>query len=167
MKKCLILVASVLLAACDQKSDSSAGNTSPSGPKSEPSPAVAATNVIATDQTSGTFTIDARTSGATFENRSDNAATFVFKAKGEWSFAPSAGMLGPSGATSPAPSNFLLPGVNSFELIAKRGDGKYVHIGDGVELTLNPHEIISFAMNDITGGVDDNRGSLTVDWSKK
>ena len=166
MKKCLILALSALVAGCDQKGDSSGGNISPTDINAEATRPLLSTSVIVTDQTKGNFVVDARTSGATFENRSDNAATFVFRAQGEWSFAPGGTLLGPSGTTSPAPANFLLPGANSFELVMKRGDGKYAHIGDGGEVTLAPREVISFAMNDVAGAFSDNRGWLTVDWSK-
>jgi len=167
MRTGLLLWAALLLAACDHKSDSSAGTATPAEINSPAGPVISS-NVIVTTQTSGNFTVDARSEGAaTFENRSDQPATFVFKAQGQWSFAPGAGALGPSGASSPAPSNFLLPGANSFELVAKREKGNYTHIGDGTELTLQPHETISFAMNDITGGAADNRGALKVEWTKK
>jgi hypothetical protein len=160
----LSLLAALLLTACDRKSDSSAGTLTPAdinGP-------VVSSRVIVTTQTSGNFTVDARSdSAATFENRSDRPATFVFKAEGQWSFAPGAAALGPSGASSPAPSGFLLPGANSFELVAKREKGNYTHVGDGIELTLQGHETISFAMNDIAGGMADNHGALKVEWAKK
>ena len=153
------------MAACDQKSDSSAGTASPAETNSKAGPIVNS-SVIVTDQASGNFTVDARSAGATFENRSGQDATFAFRAQGEWSFAPGAGPLGPSGASSPASKNFLLPGANSFGLVAKRGDGSYTHVGDGAELLLKSNEVISFAMNDITGGTGDNRGSLNVEWTK-
>jgi hypothetical protein len=167
MRNCLIFLAAITLTACGQKSDSSRGTLSPPETNENAASPVTVSNVIVTTQTSGNLTVDARSDATTFENRSDQANTFVFKAHGEWSFAPGAGPLGPSGASSPAPKNFLLPGANSFELVAKRGDGTYTRVGDSTELTLNPHEIISFAMNDIIGGLPDNRGSLTIDWSKK
>ena len=167
MKKCLLFLAVVLMAACDQKSDSSAGTASPSETNSKTVVPIVNSSVIVTDQKSGNFAVDARSDATTFENRSGQDAIFAFKAQGEWSFAPGAGPLGPSGASSPAAKNFLLPGANSFELVAKRGDGSYTHVGDGAELLLKQNEVISFAMNDITGGMADNRGSLKIEWTKK
>lgn len=166
MKRYLQFLAAVLLAACDQKSDSSAGTTSPADANS-PAASPIVSNVVVTTQTSGNFTIDARSDATTFENRSDQAATFVFKAQGQWSFAPAAQLFGPAGVNAPAPTGYVLPGANSFELVAKRGDKTYTHVGDGVELTLKPGEVISFVMNDLAGGLADNRGSIKVEWTKK
>lgn len=167
LKHVLLLLAAILLMACDQQSDSSVGSTSPARTNLETSAPIVESTVIVTDQSSGNFILDARSNGATFLNQSGEHATFVFKAEGQWSFAHGAGPLGPSGANSPAPQNFLLPGANSFGLVAKRGDGGSVYVGDGSELTLAPDELASFAMNDITGGLTDNRGSLKIEWYKR
>jgi hypothetical protein len=123
---------------------------------------------VVTVQTGGSFTVDAKFDpGATFRNGSATQATFEFAAKGEWSFAAAAGMLGPGGADAPASPNSILPGARSFALVARRDDGTVEFAGNQYRVNLKPNETISFCMNEVSGSFGDNRGSLTVTWSKK
>ena len=162
-----ILAAAALLASCDKTTDT-ADTASPSAPVNENITTTENMPVVVTTEANGTFSVDARSdAGASFENKADGESKFAFAAQGLWSFAPAGGLLGPSGADAPAANTFLLPGAHSFALVAKRGDGTVVYIGDRAELTLKPHEIIFFLMNDIKGGASDNRGSLKVTWTRK
>jgi hypothetical protein len=157
-----LLAAAALLIGCGQNTDVADKAAPP------PEPYISSTPVVVAGQNSGTFTVDARSDpGATFENNSAAEATFEFAAKGQWSFAEAAGMLGPNGADAPAGANFVLPGVRSFALVAKRADGTVQLLGERSTLTLKPNETISFCMNEMSGTFGDNRGSLTVQWSKK
>ena len=124
MKKCLsILMSAAFLIGCGQNTDIS--------DTAAEEPYVLTTPVIATQQESGTFTVSARTDpGVTFQNGSANEATFEFIAKGEWSFAAEAGMLGPGGADAPAGMNYILSGARSFSLVATRADGRVEFAGD-------------------------------------
>lgn len=155
-----ILASAALLTGCGQ-------NTDVADTRVE-EPYVTTTPVVVTEQNGGSFTVDARYDpGATFQNGSARQAVFEFAAKGEWSFAAAAGMLGPGGADAPAGPNSVLPGARSFALVAKRDDGTVEFAGDRYTVTLKPNETISFCMNEVPGSFDDNRGSLTVQWSKK
>jgi hypothetical protein len=155
-----ILASAALLTGCGQ-------NTDVADTRVE-EPYVTTAPVIVTDQESGTFTVDARSDpGATFQNGSSGEVTFEFIAKGEWSFAADAGMLGPSGADAPAGPNYLLPKARSFGMVAKLDDGNVEFAGDRYRARLKPKESISFSMNDVSGSFGDNRGSLTVRWSKE
>lgn len=120
-------------------------------------------------QSSGTFTFDAKSAPgmATFENESDQDATFGFSAQGSWSYATAATFSGPAGIETPAASSFYLPGARSFALIVRREDGSFQYIGDNADVKLKPHEAISFVMNDLVGGTMDNQGSLKISWTKK
>jgi hypothetical protein len=163
-----ILAAAALLASCGDKTTDVADTASASPPANENITTTENMPVVVTTEASGTFSVDARSdAGASFENKADTESRLAFAAKGLWSFAPAGGLLGPSGADAPAANTFFLPGAHSFGLVAKRGDGTFVYIGDGAELTLKPHEVIFFLMNDIKGGAADNRGSLKVTWTRK
>jgi hypothetical protein len=104
---------------------------------------------------------------ATFDNASDQPVTFQFSAAGSWSWAAGGTQMGPAGSDTPAPGTFYLPGARSFGLIAKRGDGSFEYIGEKAELTLKPHEVISFLMNDMAGTSADNPGSMKISWVRK
>src|SRR2546421_227486 len=80
--------------------------------------------------------------GATFRNASGAHATFEFAAKGEWSFAPAAGMLGPGRAHAPLGPNSILPGAHSFALVARRDDGTIEFAGDRDSVSLKANETI-------------------------
>jgi hypothetical protein len=155
-----ILASAALLTGCGQNTDM------PDSGSEEPN--VSTSSVVVTEQTGGIFTVDAKFDpGATFRNGSATAATFEFAAKGEWSFAAAAGMLGPGGADAPASPNSILPGARSFALVARRDDGTIEFVGDRYTAILKPSETISFCMNEVSGSFGDNRGSLVVTWSKK
>jgi hypothetical protein len=154
-----ILASAALLTGCGQ-------NTDVADTRVE-EPYVSTTPVVVTDQSGGSFTVDARSDpGATFQNGSSVEATFEFIAKGEWSFAAAAGMLGPGGADAPAGPNYLLPKARSFGLVVKLDNGDVEFAGDRYRARLKPKEGISFSMNELSGSFGDNRGSLTVQWSK-
>jgi hypothetical protein len=161
MKKCLWLLASaVVLAGCGEHTD--VADNTPEEPRTGTTPAVAS------GEKSGTFTVNAKFDpGATFQNASANEELFEFIAKGEWSFAPGAGMLSPNGADVRGNPNYLLPGARSFAMVAKREDGTVEFAGDRCMIRLKPKETVTFAMNEAMGSFGDNRGSLTVDWSVK
>ena len=161
MKKYLSIVASaVLLTGCSKTTDTA--DTALEEPNAS------TTQVISAEQHSGSFTVPARSDpGATFQNGSADEVMFEFSAKGEWSFAAAAGMLGPGGADAQAGPNSILPGARSFALVAKRADGNVEFAGDRYTARLKPKECISFSMNDVSGSFGDNRGSLTVTWTKK
>jgi hypothetical protein len=161
MKNCLLFLMSVaLLTGCGQNTDIA--------DTSSEEPYILTTPIVAKEQKSGDFTVDARSDpGATFQNGSAYKATFEFDAKGEWSFADGAGMLGPGGAAAPASPNSILPLAPSFAMVAKREDGTVEFAGDRYAATLNPKESISFSMNEVSGSFGDNRGSLTVNWVKR
>jgi hypothetical protein len=160
MKICLLILASaVLLTGCGPNTDMA--------DRGSDEPYAAATPVVVTEQSGGSFTVDARHDpGATFRNGTATSTVFEFAAKGEWSFAAAAGMLGPGGADAPASPNSILPGARSFALVARRDDGTVEFAGDRYTVSLKPNETISFCMNEVSGSFDDNRGSLTVQWSK-
>jgi hypothetical protein len=166
IKNYVCLVGIVLLVGCDQKTKNADSNVSM--PKDEAIIEAPNRPVVVIDEKNGNFTVDAKSgTGATFENKADHESTFTFAAKGLWSFAPAAGLLGPVGADSPATTSYLMPGARSFALVAKRGDGTFAYVGDGTDLTLKPHEVISFLMNDLKEGAVDNRGSLQITWTRK
>lgn len=161
MKNAVILFASIaFLAGCDQHTDME--ETAFEEPE-------ASTSAMALDDLkSGRFVVDAKTDpGAKFENGFAGETVFEFEAKGEWSFAVKAGMLGPGGADAEAGANHILPGARIFALVAKREDGTVEFVGDRYSVSLKPNESISFSMNEASGSFGDNRGSLSVNWSAK
>jgi hypothetical protein len=123
----------------------------------------------ASDQVSGTFSFDAKSAPgmATFENESEQDATFNFSAQGSWSYAAAAPFLGPAGIETPAASSYYLPGAHSFALLAGRENGAFQYVGESSDIRLKPHEVISFLMNDLVGGTMDNQGSLKIVWEKR
>jgi hypothetical protein len=167
MHKYLVFCATMLLfAACEQEPENVAATPTPSAVEKSSVTTDASANY--TDEPKGTFTVDAKTErGTLFENKSTKEQTITLIAKGEWSFAPAAGMVGADGAAAIAAANFLLPGTSSFALIVKRGDGTFEKVGAKSTLTLKPGEIVYFMMNELRGGFADNRGSLSVSWAKQ
>jgi hypothetical protein len=163
MKKCFLILACVgLLAACGRRTDVATPPTTSNFVEVDSAP------VTVSDQTSGSFRVDSRSpNGVQFQNTSSQEAAFELSASGQWSFAPEAGMLGPTGVSSPASRDFLLPGARSFALIARQEDGAFVYIGDKAQMNLKPGASLFFIMNDLLNGFGDNRGSLTVSWLKK
>lgn len=158
MKKYFSILASALLSTgCGQKTDIASF-----GPEE---PYDLSTPVIVREQESGTFTVSARSDpGTIFQNGTANEAVFEFIAKGEWSFAAAAGMLGPGGADAEAGPNYILPGARSFALVARRDHGTIEFVADRYRVALKPHESILFSMNEVSGSFGDNRGSLNVSW---
>ena len=155
-----ILVSALLSTGCGQNTDMSDSGSE--------EPYDLSTPVIVTEQESGTFTVSARSDpGTTFRNGSANEAIFEFIAKGEWSFAAAAGMLGPGGADAEAGPNSILPGARSFALVARRDHGTIEFVGDRYRAALKPHESILFSMNEVSGSFGDNRGALTISWTMK
>lgn len=159
IKECLaILTLAALITGCGNKTDLDDLESE------EPQPS--ATPIIVADREDGVFTVEAKSNpGVTFQNGPD-VATFEFEAKGQWSFAVNAGVLGPGGGDAPAGPEYLLPGSRSFALVAARDNGSVEFAGDRYEVRLNPKEVIAFSMNEVPGCFGDNRGSLTVKWAK-
>lgn len=165
MKKYLLILAgAAALAGCGQQSEVAV----PPPPPSENVVTPESTPVVVTDQTLGSFHVDGRSeTGTQFRNVSGRDGVFAFAASGQWAFATEAGMLNPSGASTVAGSTYLLPGARSFSLIAGRDDGTYIYVGDHAEIPLKAGASLYFTMNDLRHGFVDNRGFLTVVWSKK
>lgn len=116
----------------------------------------------------GSFTVSATLdSGVMFQNRAPEQHRFEFSATGLWSFAAAAGMLGPSGADTPAGPNYPLPGGRSFALVARRSSGAAEFVGAKASITLAPGEVLYFMMNEASGAFADNRDQLVVNWSQR
>src|SRR2546423_8059767 len=109
----------ILLAACDEKT-----NTTPTTqqPLSSTDP-VLTSSVVVTDQTSGGFEIDVRSDSSTVENKSNQPATFVFKAEGTWAGGVDGALGAPDGGTTRLPGkSYHFPGAPRFSLLGQGAD---------------------------------------------
>jgi hypothetical protein len=161
-KHLLILAGAALLGACEQATDITVPPTTKNVLEIDSTP------VSVLDQPGGRFQVDSRTpEGARFQNTTAEEATFEFIASGRWSFTPEAGLFSAAGLEAPATKEFIMPGGRSFALVARREDGTCVFIGEKGEVRVKPGTSLVFLMNDLLDGFGDNRGALTVEWSKK
>ena len=100
--------------------------------------------------------------GVPFKNRLTGSATYSVIAYGQWTtsadrqWSDARGVPSECGSTCPAPK------ANDQVLVAKRSSKATEVIGIDGQLTLDPGETVTFAVNDDRGGYGDNIGEMEL-----
>lgn len=108
--------------------------------------------------------------GSHFPNTSNSPITIEVFAHGTWNCDP--GRLsdhGPTGVSLIGTRSHRLPGARVGSLIVLRvlrGEGRFENVGRHRKLTVRPHEVLYFMINDERHehAYRDNTGFVTIEW---